>query len=174
MRHNKSNFVVDPTEVEAVATGVTQQAPVVRKGRVRKAGARNAAVAIKKKKEPKKPRNPFRRSDTDKLRLKKLQMGKRVETMTPRVDILRSRLEIMQKRLDYVSDKLKFVNEELDTRSLAAQSVSTGDSAGANATGPVVYVDESASGDDSAEVIELDDEVEDTVQEMEVVGDGLK
>jgi hypothetical protein len=106
-------------EAQAVAAGIEQKPPTGRKSRVRKTNPSPRAAIAKKKKEPKPPRNPFRRSETGKLQLKSLQMGKRVETMTPRVTILRERLETMQSRLDFVSGKLKLVKEELETRETA-------------------------------------------------------
>jgi hypothetical protein len=106
-------------EAQAVAAGVDQKPPTGRKSRVRKTNPSPRVAIAKKKKEPKPPRNPFRRSETGKLQLKSLQMGKRVETMTPRVTILRERLETMQSRLDFVSGKLKLVKEELETRETA-------------------------------------------------------
>lgn len=103
-------------EAQAVATGVDQKQQPGRKSRVRKSNATPRVAVVKKKKEPKPPRNPFRRSETVKLQLKSLQMGKRVETMTPRVSVLRERLETMQQRLDFVAGKLKLVKEELASR----------------------------------------------------------
>jgi hypothetical protein len=154
IRTNHMNFVMDNEEVQAVATGVTEKTPVSRKGRVRKTGgAPRAALAVKKKKEPKPPRNPFRRSDTGKLQLKHLQMSKRVETMTPRVDVLRTRLEVMQKRLDFVSGKLTLVTEELETRSTDKLDTVV-PKVGAECA------NEGVSDADSMENVELDDEVE--------------
>jgi hypothetical protein len=131
----------------ATATGVDTPMQTEKKGRARKNGVKNPTLAVKKKKEPKAPRNPFRRSDTGKLQLKRLQMGKRVETMTPRVELLRERLSVMQSRLDYISGKLTLVVEELGTRA------STGEEAAV-----VIAVDLDASATASAdEDIALDD-----------------
>jgi hypothetical protein len=103
-------------EAQAVAAGVDPQPQTGRKGRVRKNGGAPRVAIAKKKKEPRPPRNPFRRSETGKLQLKSLQMGKRVETMTPRVEALQERLDTMKSRLDFVSGKLKLVKEELSSR----------------------------------------------------------
>ena len=104
-------------EAQAEATGVDPQQPSGRKGRGRKNNATTPRAAIAKKtKVPKPPRNPFRRSETGKLQLKSLQMGKRVETMTPRVSLLRDRLETMESRLQFIAGKLKLVKEELVSR----------------------------------------------------------
>ena len=127
MKSNTPNVVMDHTTAHAVATGVSQETSVVRKGRVRKStGTPRKNTTEKKKKEPKAPRNPFRRSETVKLQLKNLQMGKRVGTMTPRVDLLRNRLDLMQKRLDVLSGKWTLVKEELATRSLEANECCDG------------------------------------------------
>jgi hypothetical protein len=117
---------VGSAEAQAVATGVDPAQPTGRKGRVRKTGTTPRVAIAKKVKEPKPPRNPFRRSETGKLQLKSLQMCKRVETMTPRVAALRERLEVMESRLVFVSGKLKLVKEELSSRSgHAGDSVET-------------------------------------------------
>ena len=159
-------FVTGNEDVQAVVTGVATQPQTTRKGRVRKtAAAPRVALAVKKKKEPKPPRNPFRCSETGKLRLKNLQMGKRVETMTPRVEILRKRLDVMQTRLDFVVDKLKLVKEELSSRSSETDSVST-----TNAVGTSTAHEELSDGhcsDDHDDNIELDDEVEEMVNVSE-------
>jgi hypothetical protein len=163
MKSTSLTFVTDNADVEAVATGVAKQPTATRKGRVRKtAGTPRVALAVKKKKEPKPPRNPFRRSETSKLQLKQLQMGKRVETMSPRVEILRKRLDIMQTRLDFVTGKLKLVKEELTTRSEATTSETN---TGSRSDGVCVDTthEECADGDysdDDTENIELDDEVQ--------------
>jgi hypothetical protein len=103
-------------ETHAVATGVDHKPATGRKGRVRKAGAVPRVAVAKKKKAPKPPRNPFRRSDSGKLQLKQLQMSKRIATMTPRVEVLRDRLTVMESRLTFVSGKFKLVTEELASR----------------------------------------------------------
>ena len=119
---------MDHTTAHAVATGMSPETSVVRKGRVRKSVRTPGKVAIekKKKKQPKAPRNPFRRSETVKLQLKNLQMGKRLETMAPRVDLLRNRLDLMQKRLDFLSGKWKLVKEELAARTVEADELCEG------------------------------------------------
>ena len=157
MKSNKLVFVTDNADVKAVATGVTKPSSVVRKDRARKkTDSPRAAVAVKKKKEPKPARNPFRRSETSKLHLKNLQMGKRVETMTPRVEILRKRLNVMQTRLDSVAGKLKLVKEELSTRS-GASTMHT--EACATAT-RIECVDTLCCDDEEEdEMVELDDEI---------------
>ena len=103
-------------EAQAVATGVDQKQPQGRKSRVRKTNATPRAAVVKKK-APKAPRNPFRRSETGKLQLKSLQMTKRVATMAPRVAVLRERLETMESRMEFISGKLVLVKEELCSRS---------------------------------------------------------
>ena len=142
--------------VQAVATGVDQAPASGRKGRTRKAdGAARSAVSVRKKKAPKAPRNPFRRSETAKLQVKRLQMGKRVETMTPRVEVLRERLDTMQSRLLYVSGKLEQVKEELTSREEAvapASDASADDAASAAPSGSTVTMAD-------MENIELDEEV---------------
>jgi hypothetical protein len=112
---------IGSAEAQAVATGVDPTHPTGRKGRVRKNGGVPRAAIAKKKKEPKPPRNPFRRSDTGKLQLKNLQMSKRVETMGPRVAALRERLDTMESRLVFISGKLKLVKEELSARSVTTE-----------------------------------------------------
>ena len=119
--------VSDVADIHAVASGIDTPVQNERKGRARKNGAKNPTLAVKKKKEPKAPRNPFRRSDTGKLQLKRLQMGKRVETMTPRVELLRERLSVMQTRLDYISGKLTLVVEELGTRASTGEEAAVVD-----------------------------------------------
>jgi hypothetical protein len=119
--------IMDDADVQANATGVDQPVQAVRKGRVRKVdGAPRAALAAKKKKEPKAPRNPFRRSGTGKLQLKRMQMSARIESMTPRVTVLRERLETMSGRLDLITGKLRLVNDELIARASMMQPVSDG------------------------------------------------
>jgi len=164
MKGGTSSAVMDDANVHAVATGVSPKEPVVRKGRVRKvAGAPRAPLVAKKKKEPKPPRNPFRRSETVKLQLKKLQMSKRVETMTPRVEVIRTRLDGMQKRLDFVTGKLKLVNEELSSRK--EEGGGCGDDGGSmpgdiDKDLGVECVDVGSSDEEPLENVELDDEVE--------------
>jgi hypothetical protein len=118
--------IMDDAEVQANATGVDQPVQAVRKGRVRKVdGAPRAALTVKKKKEPKAPRNPFRRSATGKLQLKRMQMSARIESMTPRVAVLRERLATMSGRLDLITGKLSLVNDELTARASMMQPVGT-------------------------------------------------
>jgi hypothetical protein len=107
---------VGSAEAQAVATGVDHKPSTGRKGRVRKSSATPRVSVPKKKKAPKAPRNPFRRSETGKLQLKSLQMSKRIETMTPRVAVLRDRLEVMESRLIFVSGKFELVKSELASR----------------------------------------------------------
>ena len=115
---------MDDADVQANATGVDQPVQVVRKGRVRKVdGAPRAALAVKKKKEPKAPRNPFRRSGTGKLQLKRMQMSARIESMTPRVSVLRERLATMSGRRDLITGQLRLVNDELIARAAIMQPV---------------------------------------------------
>jgi hypothetical protein len=148
-------------DVHAVATGVDQVVNTGRKGRTRKSndGPRVAGPAVaKKKKIPKPPRNPFRRSETGKLQLKRLQMTKRVETMSPRVDVLRQRLSTMQERLDFVSGKLKLVVEELTSRTKFGEAVVHEDDVAEEDAGAV---DASSSAvEDIDEDIELEYEIE--------------
>ena len=158
-------------DVHAVATGVEQTVNSSRKGRVRKPsdGPRVAGVAPAKKKKapkaPKPPRNPFRRSETVKLQLKRLQMTKRVETMTPRVDVMRERLETMQQRLEFVSGKLKLVVEELVCRANFGKAVEGVEAdAMEEDTG---MVDSAISSEVADEDIELDDEVESLAEDIE-------
>ena len=136
--------------VQAIATGVDQAPASGRKGRVRKAdGVARGATSVRKKKAPKAPRNPFRRSETAKLQVKRLQMGKRVETMTPRVEVLRERLDKMETSLRFVSGKLQQVKEELTSREAAAAAPPSDDSG--DATTVTTMAD--------MESVELDDEV---------------
>ena len=155
-------------EANEVATGVTQNKKAPRKNRVAKTtGVPGVTVAVKKKKEPKAPRNPFRRSQTVKLQLKNLQMGKRVEIITPRVEVLRARLDVMQKRLDTVNGKLRFVKEELAVRAsctgddATAETKTIVDTADHDVADTIKEDGEDSSAEDSADNIELDDEVED-------------
>jgi hypothetical protein len=112
-------------EAQAVATGVDKKPQTGRKSRVRKTNTTPRVAIAKKTKAPKVARNPFRRSETGKLKLKSLQMGKRVETMLPRVAVMRDRLETMESRLEFVSGKLKLVKEELSSREGATVSSET-------------------------------------------------
>jgi hypothetical protein len=124
MAHPNEQEIMDNSDVQANASGIDQPVNVVRKGRVRKACAKpRTTPSVKKKKEPKPPRNPFRRSETGKLQLKRLQMMKRVESMTPRVQTLRDRLALMSGRLDFVAGKLKLVIDELTSRTHFLQTV---------------------------------------------------
>ena len=164
MKSNKLVFVTDNADVEAVATGITKPSSVVRKDRARKkTDSLNATPTVKKKKELKPPRNPFRRSETSKLHLKNLQIGKRVETMTPRVEILRKRLDVMQKRLDSEVSKLKLVKEELSTRSDA----STMQTEAGTTTTPPECVDTHCDDEEEDEMVELDDEIEDDMDVLQ-------
>ena len=166
MKGGTSSAVMDDANVHAVATGVSPKEPVVRKGRARKVAGAPRALVAKKKKEPKPPRNPFRRSETVKLQLKKLQMSKRVETMTPRVEVIRTRLDGMQKRLDFVTGKLKLVNEELSSRKEEGGGSCGGDGDSTTMHGAVgeglgvECVDGGSSDEEPLENVELDDEVE--------------
>ena len=171
----------DGTNTEAahaVATGIEQVTLPMKKGRVRKnGGAPRSALAVKKTKAPKVPRNPFRRSETGKLQLKRLQMGKRVETMTPKVAALRERLDVMQERLEFVSGKLKLVVEELSSRT-DVDTMAGGEvvgTAGGEVVGEVVgtadaSVENGGGGEDMEKTLEeeMDDEIEqaDDVAEM--------
>jgi hypothetical protein len=120
----KTNQIMDNADVHAIASGVDQPVQVVRKGRTRKTGTTpRVTLTVKKKKEPKAPRNPFRRSDTGKLQLKRLQMGARIEAMTPRVAVLRERLAAMSGRLEFITGKLKLVVDELTSRASFSQPV---------------------------------------------------
>lgn len=158
----------DQAQIQAVATGVDQQTQTGRKGRVRKTGVAGAALSVKNPKVPKAKRNPFRRSDTAKLQLKSLQMGKRVETMTPRVAVLHERVNTMNSRLEFIVGKLTLVREELAFR--AAQPQTDEPSAGSSMDTSVAQAlptgADEVGGDDEDENIELDDEV---VVEPEVV-----
>jgi len=145
--------------VQAVADGVDQVTVPGRKARSRKGdgATRAAGASIKKKRAPKAPRNPFRRSETAKLQVKRLQMGKRVEVMTPRVEVLRERLDTMQSRLLFVSGKLAQVKEELASREeapsgeVAEGALSGGVAEGAAPENAVVTMAD-------MENVELDDE----------------
>jgi len=146
----------DSAHVRAVATGFDKPPPA-ELGRARKSSnPSRSTIAVKKKKDPKPPRNPFHRSVTGKLQLERLQMGKRVENMAPRVEVMRERLNVMQTRLDYVSGKLKLVVEGLTTRAYAGQAVGGGVEMEIAPTGEV---DEEEIVDDD-ENIALDDEEE--------------
>ena len=165
-------MVMDHTTAHAVATGMSPETSVVRKGRVRKSVRTPGKVAIekKKKKQPKAPRNPFRRSETVKLQLKNLQMGKRVETMTPRVDLLRNRLDLMQKRLDFLSGKWKLVKEELAARIVEAGECCESDGGCTTTKDDVMgcesgvnRVDAVSHGGESQDDVGLHDETEEVV-----------
>ena len=164
MKANNLVFVTDHADVEAVGTGFTKQPAVVRKGRARKkTDSPRAALAVKKRKAPKPPRNPLRRSETSKLHLKNLQMGKRVETMTPRVEFLRKRIDVMQTRLDFAVGRLKLVKEE----PCARFDASTLPAGGGTAVAPTEYADTQRDNEEEDENIELDDEVEDGVDVLQ-------
>jgi hypothetical protein len=171
MKSSTPNMVMDQTTAHAVATGISPETSVVRKGRVRKSVGTPRKVAIeKKKKEPKAPRNPFRRSETVKLQLKNLQMGKRVETMAPRVDLLRNRLDLMQKRLDFLSGKWKLVKEELAARIVEAGECCESDGGCTTTKDDVMgsesgvnCVDAVSHGGESQDDVGLHDETEDVV-----------
>jgi hypothetical protein len=160
------DMMADNSEVLAVATGIEKPAPSGRKGRVRKAAGTPRVAGVKKPKIVKPPRNPFRRSDTGKLQLKRLQMGKRVETMNPRIEVLRERLETMEGRRTFISGKLKLVVEELEARSsFVVEPVSVDDTCAEGVTGGVgdiLGVDED---------IELDDEVGAITDEVGAITD---
>ena len=107
-----------------------------------------ASRGVPKKKIAKPKANPFRRSDTGKLQLKRLQMGKRVEMQTPKVAQMRARFELADSRLTAVTAKLKLVEQELASRK---EKVAEDEA-----------VEESETSELSdEEEIELDDEVED-------------
>ena len=174
MKKQNSKVVSDNEEVNAVATGVTETKKAPRKNRVAKTTrVPGVKVAVKKKKEPKTPRNPFRRSQTVKLQLKNLQMGKRVEIMTPRVEVLRTRLDVMQKRLDFVNGKLRLVKEELAVRAsctgddATAETKTIVDAADHDVADTIEEDGDDCSAEDSADDIELDDEVEDGMDVMQ-------
>jgi hypothetical protein len=174
MTNKNSKTVPSNDEVTAVATGVPQQKKAPRKNRVVKTkGVGGVSVTVKKKKEPKPPRNPFRRSQTVKLQLKNIQMGKRVETMTPRVETLRVRLDVMQKRLDFMNGKLRLVKEELSVRATCTDGDTNVEKETMVDTvdhGVVDTIDQeckAGSAEDSDEDIELDDEVEDGMNVLE-------
>jgi chromosome segregation ATPase len=149
------------------------------------AAPRTALAGVKKRakpKPPKVPRNPFRRSDTGKLKLKSLQMRKRIETLTPRAESLRERLYTTETRLNFLIGKVKLVDEELASREDGGDATGPDD-----ATGPVDAIgsnalaehtlDADASGaesyeeDSSDEEIELDDEIEPLEDEIEPLED---
>ena len=83
-----------------------------------------SGVAKKKRapKTPKPPRNPFRRSDTGKLKLKCIQMRKRIETLTPRAALMRERLDTTEARLNFLTGKVKLVDEELASRAMTVDT----------------------------------------------------
>ena len=172
---NKNSKVVSGNDKAAVvATGVAQGTKAPRKSRVVKTtGVGGVSVTVKKKKEPKPPRNPFRRSQTVKLQLKNIQMGKRVEIMTPRVETLRARLDVMQKRLDFVNGKLRLVKEELAVRAsctgddTTAETKTIVDTADHDVADTIKEDGEDSSAEDSGDNIELDDEVEDGMDVFE-------
>jgi len=159
--HTMDTNAIDQAQIQAVATGVDQQTQTGRKGRVRKTGVAGASLAVKSPKAPKAKRNPFRRSDTTKLQLKSLQMGKRVETMTPRVALLHERVSTMSSRLEFIVGKLALVREELAFRT--TQSQADENSGGASTDVPVETARQPVEGDvgsiDEDENIELDDEI---------------
>jgi hypothetical protein len=149
-------------DIHAVATGVDNVVNASRKGRVRKPSdaPRVAKVVVAKKpKAPKTPRNPFRRSETGKLQLKRLQMTKRVETMSPRVDVLRERLKTMQERMDFVSGKLTLVVQELTSRANFGTAVGTLENADEMMEDDLGVGTSSSAGEVDDEDIDLDDEV---------------
>ena len=115
-----------------------------------KTGVKRTATAKAKIIKPK--ANPFRRSDTGKLQLKRLQMTKRVEVQTPKVALMRERFELAESRLVAVSAKLELVKEELASRT-AAKALLEDNAAEA--------AEESESSELSGDEIELDSEVED-------------
>jgi len=115
-----------------------------------KTGVKRTATAKAKIIKPK--ANPFRRSDTGKLQLKRLQMTKRVEVQTPKITLMRERLELAESRIGSVSKKLKLVNEELASRKEKAEEKAAEDKT-------VEDPDSSELSED--EEIELDSEVED-------------
>jgi hypothetical protein len=148
MKKGAVKKVVGVNDVNAVALGMDQTTQVVRKSRVRKEGGSKTprAATTKKPKIVKAPRNPFRRSDTGKLNLKRLQMNKRLDTMGPRVAALRERLSTMETRHDFVTGKLKLVCEELASRE-------------ADTLKDDVDVTENVGAENKDEDIELDDEI---------------
>ena len=164
-----ASLIMNNADVHAVATGVDQVVNNGRKGRVRKPSGtpRTAGGGVKKKKPVKPPRNPFHRSETGKLQLKRLSMSKSVETMTPRIDVLRARLKTMQERLEFVSGKLKLVVEELTSRTGVGQAVDDGDE-GVGTDEAMEDVVDGCSGTETLNVsvgvadedVELDDEAE--------------
>ena len=167
MTRKISNVVAENDEAKVVASGVTEPKKP-RKNRVGKTtGVPGVTVAVKKNKEPKPPRNPFRRSQTSKLQLNNLQTGKRVESMTPRIEILRTRLDVIQKRLEFVSGKLRLVKEELAVRAgctnddTTVETKAIVDAADHDVTDTIGQECEDGSAEDSADNIELEDEVED-------------
>ena len=84
MKRKISNEVTENDEAKVVTRGVTEPKKP-RKNRVAKpTSVPGVTVTVKKKKEPKPPRNPFRHSQTSKLQLKNLQMGIRVDIMKRR------------------------------------------------------------------------------------------
>ncbi|KAJ1487190.1 hypothetical protein T484DRAFT_1745169 [Baffinella frigidus] len=119
---------MDNADVQAMVSGVDQPTQTVRKGRVRNTNTTpRVAGSVKKKKAPKPPRNPFSRSETGKLQLKRLQMGNRIESMTPRVKVLGERLALMSGRLDFITGKLKLVVDELTSRASSMKPVGEGE-----------------------------------------------
>ena len=170
------------TEAHAVATGIEQVTLPMEKGRVRKNGvaggaprsAPRSALAVKKPNAPKVPRNPFRRSETGKLQLKRLQMGKRVETMAPKVAALRERLDGTQERLEFVSGKLKLVVEELSSRT-DLDTTAGGELVGAAGGEPVGAADAAVENDGGEvsmdDVTELENEMDDEIEQVDDVAE---
>jgi hypothetical protein len=135
-------------------------------------GGKASAAKKKAPKPPKPPRNPFRRSDTGKLKLKCIQMRKRIETLTPRVEIMRERLDTTEARLNFLTGKVKFVDEELASRGAMVEvsEAETSDTElsdeeleeldnGGNATNANAS-NLAGEAETSDEDIELDDEIE--------------
>jgi len=113
-----------------------------------------AASGVAKKKSAKPKANPFRRSDTGKLQLKRLQMTKRVETQTPKVKLMQERFELAQSRLSSVSAKLLLVQAELASRKEKVEDEAV--------------EDKMAEDDESSELSDdedLEDELEDGIED---------
>ena len=123
------------------------------KGKGKTGVKRNPAVSgVAKEKTAKTKANPFRRSDTGRLQLKRLQMTKRIETQTPKVAQMRERFQLADSRLGSVSAKLLLVEAELASRKEKAEEKAVEDKAAQDSESPELSSDEE---------IELDDEVED-------------
>lgn len=120
-----SDTVITDDDIAAAGAGAgagTEDGDKKKKKQQRKKSTTPRDPTAVKQKPPKKPRNPFRRSETGKLRIKQLQMRKRVETLTPRVEVIEERQRVMRERLDKLVLKLGQVDDELRERDAVAKA----------------------------------------------------